>query len=51
MRTGKKPDGSEMMPPMPWPDFAQMSDADLKAIWTYLRSLPPVKNNVKVSGS
>jgi|SRR5581483_2948881 len=51
MRTGKKPDGTEMMPPMPWPDFAQMSDADLKAIWTYLRSLPPVKNNVKVSGS
>ena len=51
MRTGKKPDGSDMMPPMPWPDFAQMSNSDLKAIWAYLRSLPPVKNNVNVSGS
>jgi cytochrome c553 len=47
MRTGKKPDGTDLMPPMPWPDFAQMSDSDLKAIWAYLHTLPPVKNNVK----
>jgi cytochrome c553 len=51
MRTGKKPEGTDMLPPMPWQDFSRMSDGDLKAIWSYLRTLPPVKNNVKVSGS
>jgi cytochrome c553 len=51
MRTGKKPEGTDMLPPMPWQDFSHMSDGDLKAIWAYLRTLRPVKNNVKVSGS
>lgn len=46
MRTGKKPEGTEMMPPMPWPDFARMSDSDLKAIWAYLKTVTPVKNDV-----
>lgn len=27
--------------PMPWANFARMSDDDLKAIWNYLHSLPP----------
>jgi hypothetical protein len=31
---------------MPWPDFKQATDEDLKAIWAYLRSLPLVKNQV-----
>ena len=30
--------------PMPWANFARFSDDDLKAIWTYLRALPPVKH-------
>ncbi|MBX6364650.1 MAG: c-type cytochrome [Gemmatimonadetes bacterium] len=29
---------------MPWAGFAQMSEADLRAIYRYLRSLPPVEN-------
>ena len=49
MRTGKKPEGTDILPPMPWPDFAHMSDSDLKAIWAYLKTLEPVKNNVLVS--
>ncbi len=49
MRTGKKPEGTDILPPMPWPDFAHMSDADLKAIWAYLKTLKPVNNNVLVS--
>ena len=28
--------------PMPWANFARMSEDDLKAIWNYLRSLPPI---------
>jgi len=31
---------------MPWFNMKDLSDADLKAIWAYLRSIPPVKNQV-----
>jgi mono/diheme cytochrome c family protein len=53
LRTGKhegQPAGREIMPPMPWASLSHgtldSSDADLKAIWAYLRSLPPIKNQV-----
>ncbi|HEV8436192.1 MAG TPA: diheme cytochrome c-553 [Thermoanaerobaculia bacterium] len=49
MRTGKKPEGTDILPPMPWPDFAHMSDRDLRDIWAYLKTLKPVNNNVLVS--
>ncbi|MGI9402712.1 MAG: c-type cytochrome [Rhizobiaceae bacterium] len=39
---GKRPDGSAMLPPMPYPYLAQMSDGDLDAIIAYLRVLPPL---------
>lgn len=39
-RGGPRFEGS----PMPWANFARMSEDDLKAIWNYLRSLPPVQN-------
>ena len=38
--------GRPILPPMPWQNFAQMSDDDLKAVFAYLKSLPPVKNKV-----
>ena len=47
MRTGKKPEGEPLLPPMPWPSYAKMTDADLKAVYAYLSSLPPIKNNVR----
>ena len=31
---------------MPWPVFAQMTDADLKAVFAYLKTVPPVRNKV-----
>jgi len=34
------------LPPMPWMDFAYMTDEDLKAIFAYLRSIPPIRNAV-----
>ncbi|MDS9468354.1 cytochrome C [Paracoccus sp. MBLB3053] len=37
---GKRPDGSMMMPPMPYPYLARMTAEDLDAIILYLRSLP-----------
>lgn len=30
--------------PMPWANFARFSDEDLKAIWNYLRSVPPIQH-------
>lgn len=35
-----------LLPPMPWPGFAKASDDDLKAIFAYLKSTPPVENRV-----
>jgi mono/diheme cytochrome c family protein len=46
IRTGKRPDGRELVPVMPYPAFASLSDADVKAIVAFLRTLPPVKNKV-----
>ena len=44
IRTGKRPDGRMLMPPMPWPDFANLTDADAAAIAKYLKSIPPVSH-------
>jgi cytochrome c553 len=46
MRTGKKPNGTAMMPPMPSEVYQNMTDDDLKAIWAYLQSLKPINNAV-----
>ena len=46
MRTGKKPNGTPIMPPMPSDVYQNMTDDDLKAIFAYLRTLKPIKNPV-----
>ncbi|WP_134499062.1 c-type cytochrome [Microvirga pakistanensis] len=47
MRTGKhQGQGRQILPPMPWPMIGKMTDQDLKAIFAYLRQIPPVKNKV-----
>lgn len=38
--------GREILPPMPVGMFRHFTDADLKAIYAYLRSIPPVSNRV-----
>lgn len=35
-----------LLPPMPWPNFARMSKDDLKSIYAYLKSTRPVNNLV-----
>jgi len=35
-----------VLPPMPWQVYRNLSDEDLKAVYAYLRSLPPVHNRV-----
>lgn len=46
LRTGKRPDGSEISPVMPRA-FGGMTDDELKAIWMYLRTLPPVETGTR----
>ena len=47
LRTGKHAGvGRPILPPMPWPNFAKLTDDDLRAIYAYLQSLPPVSNRV-----
>ncbi len=47
MKTGKHiGTGRDILPPMPWQMYSQLSDDDLKAIWAYLQTIPPVKNEV-----
>lgn len=38
--------GRDMLPPMPWPAYAHLSDEDLKAMFTYLQSTEPIQNAV-----
>ena len=47
MKTGKhRGIGRPILPPMPWQTLAKATDEDLKAIYAYLRALPPVFNSV-----
>jgi cytochrome c553 len=46
MRTGKKPNGTPIMPPMPSVVYQNMTDDDLKAIFAYLRTMKPIRNAV-----
>jgi hypothetical protein len=41
--------GRTLLPPMPWQNLAQATDEDLKAIFAYLKSTPPVNNIVPMS--
>lgn len=47
MRTGRhQGKGRALLPPMPWFSVAALSDEDIKAVFAYLQSLPPVHNRV-----
>jgi len=36
----------QILPPMPWPNYARFTDEDLAAVFAYLKSVPPVHNRV-----
>lgn len=40
-RTGRGAEGTHM----PWPSFARMTDDDLRSLWRFLSTLPPVRND------
>jgi mono/diheme cytochrome c family protein len=42
LRDGVRPDGANLYPVFPYTSFTKIVDADARAIWAYLSSLPPV---------
>lgn len=47
IRTGRHWGQSRpILPPMPWQVYRQMTDDDLRAIFAYLKTVPPVRNQV-----
>ena len=41
LRLGERPDGGHYYPAFPYTSFTGMSDADIRDLWAYLRSLAP----------
>jgi mono/diheme cytochrome c family protein len=42
VRHGERPDGANLFPVFPYTSFTKISDADLKDLWAYLRTVTPV---------
>jgi LPXTG-motif cell wall-anchored protein len=49
LRTGKAPDGEQLFPIMPYPYFSGMSNQDMHDLAAFIKSAPPVKNEVPAS--
>jgi mono/diheme cytochrome c family protein len=43
IREGVRKDGSAISESMPWKAYRQMTDTEIKAIWAYLQTLPPIE--------
>lgn len=46
IQSGVTPDGRVLSAVMPWPDYHGFTPADARAIALYLKSLPPIRNEV-----
>lgn len=46
IQTGIRPNGSHLLPPMPWPDFAHLTPRDARSLAKYLKSIVPVQHKV-----
>jgi cytochrome c553 len=44
IRTGTRPDGTKINEAMPWKSMSRHTDAELHAIWLYLRTVPSVES-------
>jgi mono/diheme cytochrome c family protein len=43
---GVRPDGTHLYPAFPYAAYTYLTDDDVQAIWTYLRSVPAAKNQI-----
>lgn len=48
-RTARHPNGRVLLPPMPWDMVRILPDSDLRAVYAYLQSIPPLRNEVPES--
>ena len=46
LQTGKRPDGRELAPIMPWHAFATLTKEDVTAIAAFLKSIPAVSHKI-----
>ena len=47
IRLGKKIGvGRALLPPMPWKMYGNLTDDDLRSVFAYLKSIPPIANRV-----
>jgi mono/diheme cytochrome c family protein len=46
LQTGKRPDGRELAPIMPWHAFATLTKDDVSSIAAFLKSIPAVSNKI-----
>jgi mono/diheme cytochrome c family protein len=47
LRTGRhQGKGRPILPPMPWHFYRDLTDDDMKAVFAYLQTLPPIRNRV-----
>jgi mono/diheme cytochrome c family protein len=42
LREGKRKDGTDILPQMPWKAYGKMNDVELKALWAYLQTVAPL---------
>jgi mono/diheme cytochrome c family protein len=49
MKAGIAPGGKRLYPAMPYPYYARMSDDDVAALWSYLKTVKPVSKQVDVN--
>lgn len=45
LREGKRPDGSDINPFMPWQAYSKMTDVEIDALWAFLQTLPPAQTH------
>ena len=41
LREGRRPDGTQVDPQMPWQGLGQMTDDEISALWMFLRTVEP----------
>ena len=47
VKEGISPNGKRLYPAMPYPAYAMMPDADIAALWTYIKTVAPVRQAVQ----
>jgi mono/diheme cytochrome c family protein len=47
VKEGLSPGGKRLYPAMPYPAYAMMPDADITALWTYMKTVAPARHTVE----